>query len=463
MILVAHSNEALRQNVRSALSSQEFEVVESLDKNSVFRFVQSQRPDAVIIGPPPGLAMAALETIEQIRHLNRRISIILVTSDSSEELAIGALRAGANDYLKGAYSLEELAASIRRCLGSILASGTPAGPESTANSLVDSHPMIGESFSMKGIKSCIGTVASASSNVLITGETGTGKELAAELIHKNSSRHQKPFTCINSAAIPDTLLESELFGYEQGAFTGAHCSTEGKLEQSNGGTVFFDEIGDMTLSSQAKILRAIETKRIHRLGGKKSIFLDIKIVAATNQNLEARVAEGKFRRDLYFRLNVMRIHLPPLRERKEDIPALLQHFLLEMNGLYGKDLEGFAEEALEQLIAYDWPGNIRELKNLLETAFLRATSSCISSRDFPEQFRGRAGGVDNSSHCELDRLLVALLSTNWNKSLAAQKLQWSRMTVYRKMAKYRLLTSVSNFKENNQASSHPELVCNRSL
>src|SRR5262249_39859876 len=165
--------------------------------------------------------------------------------------------------------------------------------------------------------------------------------------------------------------------------------------QGNGGTVFLDEIGDMTLYSQAKILRAIETKRIQRLGGKQSISLDIRIVAATNQDLESRVAEGKFRRDLYFRLNIMRIHLPPLRERKEDIPALLQHFLSEMNSLYGKNLEGFAEDALEQLVAYDWPGNIRELKNLLEVAFFRATSSPISSTDFPEQFLGKREGAEN--------------------------------------------------------------------
>jgi DNA-binding NtrC family response regulator len=190
--------------------------------------------------------------------------------------------------------------------------------------------------------------------------------------------------------------------------------------------------------------------------------LDVRIVAATNQDLEARVAEGKFREDLYFRLNVMRIHLPPLRERKEDIPALLQHVLQEMSALHGKKIEGFVPEVLEYLIRYDWPGNVRELKNVLEAAFFRAASSRISMSDFPEHFRRRVERGANSPDCELDRLLVALLSTNWNKSLAAQKLQWSRMTVYRKMAKYQLLTN-RHGSQFSKAASHPDLICNKML
>jgi transcriptional regulator with PAS, ATPase and Fis domain len=292
---------------------------------------------------------------------------------------------------------------------------------------------------MREIKTYIDKVATTDSNVLITGETGTGKELVADLIHRKSVREQGPFVSINCAAIPDNLLESELFGYERGAFTGAHALKEGQLKLADGGTAFFDEIGDMSPYAQAKILRVIESKTIYRLGGKRRIPLNIRVIAATNQDLDQLLAQDKFRKDLYFRVNVARIHLPPLRERPEDILPLCHYYLCQLNHRFGRRVEGFTDDALAYLMRHDWPGNVRELKNLLEATFVNGPSRQISFMDLPEQFRKRFSDAETSPQDERERLLSALLSTNWNISKAAQRLRWSRMTLYRKLGKYHIV------------------------
>jgi two-component system response regulator HydG/two-component system response regulator AtoC len=315
--------------------------------------------------------------------------------------------------------------------------------------------MIGESPAIRSIKASIGKVAPTDSNVLITGETGTGKELVAELIHRNSPRRQKPFVCINCAAIPDTLFESELFGHERGAFTGAHALREGALKQADGGTAFFDEIGDMSAYAQAKVLRAIERKEVQRLGGRACLPLSVRVIAATNQNLERAVAEGKFRKDLYFRLNVARIHLPPLRERREDIPPLVDHYVREFNRRFGRDCEGFTREAFQSMLRYEWPGNIRELKNILEAVIINLAAHRIAYLDLPERLREHLRDAEGLAPSERDRLLSALLSTNWNKSKAAQQLHWSRMTLYRKMAKYEIAKAPRPAEGTGPAPEHP--------
>jgi transcriptional regulator with PAS, ATPase and Fis domain len=263
------------------------------------------------------------------------------------------------------------------------------------------------------------------------------------MIHRNSSRARKPFVCINCAAIPDTLFESELFGYERGAFTGAHATTMGKLEAANGGTVFFDEIGEMTPYAQAKILRTIESKQIQHLGGHRSIALNIRVVSATNRDLDALAMDDHFRKDLYFRINVGRIHLPPLRERKGDIVALIEHFIREFNQSFSAGVSGVESETMERLLDYQWPGNVRELRNVIESIFVSRPAPRITFSDLPEWLRNRLRAIDPTAlMTESDRILNALLATNWNKSLAAQKLHWSRMTLYRKLAKYGLDTRV---------------------
>jgi transcriptional regulator with PAS, ATPase and Fis domain len=301
--------------------------------------------------------------------------------------------------------------------------------------LNDVETMIGRSPPMLEINAYLPKLAGTDSTVLITGETGTGKELAAEIIHRTSPRRRKAMVCVNCTALPESLVESELFGYERGAFTGAEVLTAGKLELAEGGTVFLDEIGDMNPFAQAKILRAIERKEVHRLGGKQAIPLDIRIIAATNHDLECLVRQGVFRKDLYYRLNVARVHIPPLRDRKEDIPPLLDHCLRELNHRFGRKVEGFSEDAFDRLLCHDWPGNVRELKNLIEAIFINLSSRSIGLVDLPRHFLSQIEEANALPQNERDRVLSALLTTNWNKSKAAQKLHWSRMTLYRKLAK----------------------------
>jgi len=302
--------------------------------------------------------------------------------------------------------------------------------------LADRPDLIGESLPIRGD---LLKIAAVDSHVLVTGETGTGKELTARFIHRHSARRDKPLVAINCAALPDGLVESELFGYEKGAFTGAHATYAGKLKLADGGAVIFDEIGDMSLYAQAKILRVIESKEVYPLGGRRGVPLDVRIVAATNQDLDRLVADKRFRKDLYYRLNIARVHLPPLRERQEDIPRLLDYYLGEFNARAGRALQGFTEEALDSLLRYDWPGNIRELKNMIEAIFIDPPLERIATKDLPEPIRPQ--GQTRVVRTERERLLSALCSMNWNKSKAAEQLHWSRMTLYRKMAKYHILES----------------------
>lgn len=264
----------------------------------------------------------------------------------------------------------------------------------------------------------------------------TGKDLVAYLIHQQSKRRHKPIICINCAALPESLLEGELFGFEKGAFTAAHAFYEGNLSLAEGGTVFFDEVGDMSLNAQAKLLQLIETKEIYRLRGRRSVALNIRFIAATNQNLEKLRSEGKFRSDLYYRLDVADIQLPPLRDRKEDIPLLVQHFLKHFNLLFGREVQGFTQEAMETFIQYDWPGNVRELRNLCEASFINPSSVYTGCTDLPMAFQQKVEAYGSNTLTEREILLATLIVTNWNKTDAARKLHWSRTTIYRKMAKF---------------------------
>ncbi len=307
----------------------------------------------------------------------------------------------------------------------------------------DSCEMVAGCAVMRRVRDFLVKAAATECTVVITGETGTGKELAAELIHRHSRRVHQEMVSINTAALPDTLLESELFGYERGAFTGAVASQAGKLEAAHGGTVFLDEIGDMSSSSQAKLLRAIEKREIYRLGGLRRIPLDVRWVCATHRDLESMVDEGTFRNDLYYRLNVARVHLPPLRDRKEDIPALIDRHLVELNRRMGTRVEGFTGEALERLMRHAWPGNIRELRNVVEATFIYGPGRFIGLGDLPPAFRQAETRQKVCAASERDRLVAALAATRWNKSKAAKRLSWSRMTLYRKMAKYQIPATAS--------------------
>jgi DNA-binding NtrC family response regulator len=302
--------------------------------------------------------------------------------------------------------------------------------------------MIGSSKSFMDLKLSLARIAASNSTVLLTGETGTGKELAAEFVHANSARRGRPFVCINCAAIPDTLLENELFGHARGAFTGADATCDGLLAAANGGTVFLDEVGDMSLSSQAKVLRVIEKKEVYRIGTTRPTLLDVRFVAATNQQLDAKAAQGQFRKDLFFRLGGVHVHLPALRERKEDLPLLLRHYCQEFGTSPKSPPVEFSERALGLLLRYEWPGNIRELKNLIESLSISEIGGPVEPEHLPLRFRGAeeppAGPRANQ---EREMLICALSSSNGNKAAAARILNWSRMTLYRKLSKHRLHAS----------------------
>jgi DNA-binding NtrC family response regulator len=448
-ILIGAADNLLRQTLKSMVQRLGFEPMEASGTNDIVRSLRGRTPALIIAVSSWEEGGDGLEGVREIRRQDPGVPIILVAARSSEKTAIEALRIGVSDYLKLPVLPEELAASIGRSLpgpGRETAAPRDSRPgleepvskgETAEREDIREGQIVGRSPALLGLKTFAKEVAATDCTVLITGETGTGKELAANLIHRNSPRARKPFVVINCAAIPDTLLESELFGHEKGAFTGAYSRREGALRAAEGGTVFLDEIGDMNPYAQTKLLRIMETREICRVGGNRSIPLNVRFVTATNQDLEKLIKEGKFRSDLYFRLNVARIHLPPLRERKEDIVPLLEYFRLRLNRKFGKQVAGFTEEAVQALLEYEWPGNIRELKNLLEATFIRARGT-IDLKDLPELFQQRLREAEGISEDERTRLLAALFSTSWNKTKAAQKLHWSRMTLYRKMQKYRI-------------------------
>jgi DNA-binding NtrC family response regulator len=438
IVLLAEAGMTFAPCLREAVSRQTIRVVESSGESDSIEIVRSDAPMLALVGCSRAEPFRGLDIARRIRTWGGAVRVVLVVESSCEELAIAALRAGVDDYLRAPLTPEIWAETIRRWLAEeAVVAGVERGGVG-AESLSDGDRMVGRSFAIETIKAYIGKVASTDSTVLITGETGTGKDLVAQLIHRNSPRRRGPFICINCAALPDGLLESELFGYERGAFTGAAGSREGKLEAGDGGTIFLDEIGDMSPYAQAAILRAIESKEIQRLGGRARVPLDVRVVAATNKDLEQVSSRFQFRQDLFFRLNVGRIHVPPLRSRTEDIPPLVDHFFKEYNGRYGRDVRGLSAEILPRLIAYDWPGNVRELKNLMEAAYIESPGRWIHWPGLPEPFRRKVDGTRPQPVLERERLMTALLAANWNKSKAAQALRWSRMTLYRKMAKYRI-------------------------
>jgi len=361
-----------------------------------------------------------------------RVRLLLVAGSRADDLVLAAMRAGYNDVLLAGCSESDAAEALARVHQP---APRPARPLQGGDRLIGGSRALGE------LRQAIQRVAASDCNVLITGETGTGKELTAELIHGSSRRCDRPFVSLNCAAIPDGLLESELFGYERGAFTGAHAAREGKLQYAQGGTLFLDEVGDMNLYAQAKILRAIESRKVQRLGGHRDIAVNIRIVAATNHPLEQLTSQQKFRQDLYFRLNVARIVLPPLRDRLEDVPALVAHLLAELTSPLDRRPPAVDRSFLDPLAAYDWPGNVRELRNVIESALVFCTGDRIMAHDLPVQLRAHRAGAARARDGERETIVAALHATAWNRSEAARRLGCSRMTLYRKMVKYDLLAA----------------------
>jgi DNA-binding NtrC family response regulator len=383
----------------------------------------------VILSEFGGGVWAALEAVRKIRTVSAAVTIVVIATDSSESSAIAALKLGVNDYLRHPVTEGQVLDVVMRLITPKVASAVD----------LDGKRIIGESGSIRSLVSYASKLAATNSSVLITGETGTGKELAAELVHVLSARCDHPLVAINCAAIPDSLLESELFGRERGAYTGADSSYEGKLKLADSGTVLFDEIGDLTPYGQAKLLRVIETRRVQRLGSAKDIPLNIRILASTNQDLPAMVERGQFRRDLYFRICVTRLELPPLRARREDVPVLLCYFAEKFGTALGLHFPGFSSRVLETLTKYDWPGNVRQLRNFVEELFVRLPGRPIDIDDLPSDITLSCPPEATEPLDERTKIISALTSTHWNKKRAAKRLSWSRMTLYRKMAQHKIV------------------------
>jgi DNA-binding NtrC family response regulator len=432
-ILVANAGKDLLSRLRVLMSSPDMKMLGIDSETDVVSLLQEKPPNLVIACSNGGDARSGLELIRQVRQLSKSTPVVFITGQSSERLAIEALRAGADDYFKFPFSDDSLQTSLKRLLCDTEASSTATSSSQVAQA------MVGDSRSMQEVKGYITRVAATDSTVLITGETGTGKELAAEMIHLNSRRKKKPLIRVNCSALPDSLVESELFGYDRGAFTGAVATKKGKFEMAGGGSVFLDEIGDMNTYAQAKVLRSIENKEVCRLGGNSEIPVDVRVIAATNRNPEELVSGRKFREDLYYRLNVARLHLPPLREHKQDISLLVDFAIAHLNQRFGRKIQTLSERAMAVLLQYDWPGNVRELLNILEATYINLPREKIDYADLPQLFRKKLEDTLHLPQEERRHIVSALLETRWNKSSAAQKLKWSRMTLYRKITKYNIV------------------------
>ncbi len=368
---------------------------------------------------------------------------ILLTAYGSMETAVEAMRHGATDFLTKPVNLKELELVLARVLRSRQAEAENRQLREQLDAKFGMENIIGNSPQMQEVFDTVRQVAGSRATVLIQGESGTGKELVAKAIHQLSSRNHAAFVAVHCAALSSTLLESELFGHEKGAFTGAAERRKGRFEMADGGSLFLDEIGEIDSGVQVKILRALEERRFERVGGQETVEVDTRLIAATNRDLRKMVADGDFREDLYYRLYVVAITLPPLRERTGDIPMLLKHFLDEFNAENGRAIEGFSPEALDLLTGYRWPGNVRELRNIVEQTVVLARSRRIGVRDLPAHIRetGAAAGSIAIGPCTLEELekqaiAQALKAAGGNRTRAAEQLGISRRTLHRKIAEY---------------------------
>lgn len=443
IILITGNREILSITRIETLLYGSFTVFEIHGTENIIRSIQNNKVDMIISCSSHKDVDDILREVKEIRGQGLNIPIILIAGYSSEDLAIAAIKTGINDYFKIPFSKEAILQSINNNITEYLALNKKSADRSKVTSQIENNPIVGSCSCMKEVRDYLAKIALTDSPVMITGESGTGKELAAELIHNNSYRNNKPFICVNCAALPENLVESELFGYDRGAFTGAISSKPGKFALAQGGSLFLDEIGDMSPYAQAKILRCIETKEISPLGSTKVVPLNIRIMAATNKDPEGLMEEGKFREDLYYRLNVARVHIPPLRERKEDVSLLISHAIKKMNCRFRRNIKGLTDDAMAIMFRYDWPGNVRELMNLIEAAFIHLPSYNVDYMDLPKQLKQRLDISGVVSKDERKLLVSALMETRWNKSRAAEKLNWSRTTLYRKISEYNVVENRS--------------------
>ncbi len=379
-ILIADDEDSLRWVLEKGLRGAGYEVVSVEDGEAALRAVEHEPFDLVLLDVRmPGLD--GLTVLERLRQLRPDTYVVVMTAHGTMETAIKAMQRGAYDYLAKPFDLDEVLLLTERALAAGRLTQEVARLRRGLQEVREFSALIGRHPRMQEVYKTIGRVAGTDVTVLLRGESGTGKELVARAIHHYSRRSGRPFVAVSCAAIPATLLESEMFGHERGAFTDAKERRLGKFELAHGGTLYLDEIGDMPLELQAKLLRALQERTIERLGGQESIRIDVRVLAATNRDLESLIREGRFREDLYYRLNVVLLNLPPLRERRRDVPLLVEHFLAKYADELGE--RGVAPEALDRLVGHDWPGNVRELENVVQRAMVLATNGVILPEHLP--------------------------------------------------------------------------------
>lgn len=448
-ILIVDDEDGMRRLLNRVLTRENYEVSTVGSGAEALRLIAGERFDLVVtdIKMPE---MDGLQLLEELKEYEPSLPIIVMTAYGTIENAVQALRLGAYDYIAKPFETDEIKLTVAKALERerLLAENRYLHAELEGR--YDFSGIIGGSPAMQQVYEMASSVAASNANVLITGESGTGKELMARSIHYSSPRKEKPFVVLNCSALSESVLESELFGHEKGAFTGALDTRKGRFERADQGTLFIDEVAEMSMTAQVKLLRVIQEHEFERVGGNKTISVNVRIVAATNKKLEEQVKEGHFREDLYYRLNVVNLSIPPLRSRREDIEPLSRFFLKKYSAETGKKITDLAPRALSCLLAHDWPGNVRELQNAIERAVVLAKGSELTPRDFPQGLQGddqiclqvpEKGGSLTEILEDLERQLIlqTLQREDGSQTRAAETLGIKRTTLRYKMEKYRMI------------------------
>jgi len=469
LVLVVDDEENIRELLRESLEDEGYRVSVAKNGQEAVEKARALKPDTILMDVKMPV-MSGMDAFLKIKESQPDLPVIFLTAFGSSDLAISAMKSGAYDYLTKPFDIDEVRIKVKRALELRELSYLSGRTRSEDLPAINEDELVGQSAVMQEVYKQIGKVASSDATVLILGESGTGKELVAKAIHNNSSRKDRAFVVVNCAAIPENLLESELFGHEKGAFTDAYETHIGKFEQASSGTIFLDEIGDMSLPLQAKLLRILQDGGFERVGGREHLTSSARVIAATNQDLARLVSERKFREDLFYRLNVITLRLPPLHDRQGDIPLLTRHFLRKYAAKYGRDITDIADGTLERLSAYDWPGNVRELENVIARAVIISQAPVLlpDSIDLGSQplFHPRDevsaddnggfvqtaaqtaqpvasgnGGLrlsDAIQQVEIDMIRKALRESGGNKTRAAQILGISRKSLFNKIRDYKL-------------------------
>jgi DNA-binding NtrC family response regulator len=437
-ILVVDDEAVMRESFSEWLAELGYDVLVADNGESALQVIEEKKPSIAIIDlVMPG--MDGIEVLKRARNISSEIGVIIVTAYGSVSTAITAIKEGAFDYVEKPFC----PGKVELLLEKLIEHQNLKKENSLLHHKLDEQysfeNIVYKSARMQRVIELVKAVSKSNATVLITGESGTGKELIARAIHNYSYRHNKPFVAISCAALPENILESELFGHEKGSFTGAHVQRKGKFEIADNGTLFMDEIGDMSANIQVHLLRVLEEREFTRVGGNEVVKVDVRLISATNKDMKAEVARKTFREDLYYRLNVVNIELPPLRERKEDIPLLAEHFLKKFALENGKDINSFTPDAMDILLKYEWPGNVRELENVVERAVILSKNRIIGAEDLfmePNGTVDKRSPVDSIRDIEKKHIINVLEECDGNCSKTSAVLGISRMTLYNKIKAY---------------------------